>query len=179
MSRITYHIIITIIISLFFSHAVNAQVNPVRIQAEIGSSANQELTERFYDALINGEYDQVEQMLSPNFMYYASGGDSLDATGMIEMWKGYDETSTDDAVNLFSASMNVPSGAFTGDFVLAWLQASWFDETVQNTVGAWIHEIIQVQDNKIVLIYNYQDNLSIMLQSGFSIQPPSSASSNK
>ena len=173
------HISLLLGFSLLLTLSASAQLTPIRIQAEIGNSENQALVESFFAALLASDYEKAESFLAPGFIYYASGGDSLDSQGMIGMWKGYDQTSSEDAATLFTTSMNVPQGAFTGDFVLSWLDASWKDHTSGDRVSSWIHEIAQVKDGKIQLIYNYQDNLAIMMKSGFTLSPPASASAEK
>lgn len=165
--------------SLFSTLQLQAQVTHVPMQAEIGSSDHQQLAEDFYTAMIGQDYASVQSMLAPDFTYYASGGDSLNAEGLIGMWKGYEETSHNSQAVIFSSSMNVPQGPFMGEYVLAWLQASWIDNATGQETGAWIHEIIKINDGKIELMYNYQDNLSIVLQSGFTLTPPASASAEK
>ena len=58
--------------------------------------------------------------------------------------------------------------------VMAYMLSQWTHKESGNTISAWMHSTVRIEDGKIRRIYHFQDNMAILGQMGFKVVPGNS-----
>jgi ketosteroid isomerase-like protein len=168
--------------AILFTTLSFAQVELTTVEYEIPENKDQLVTlaSDFYDALIGGDFDKMASLMSDDFQILGTGPEPLGKKDYIELWKSYHR---DGDVHGISDGNIIPiqanNGGLEGPALLAWGLASWTPRGADKPIFSWMHMAMRVKNGKINLIYNYQDQLPILMQSGFKVVPPAAQSSGK
>lgn len=151
---------------------VNLQHKQTRIPAN--EQEIKTLTHTFLNHLVTGKIDQAGELLSPDFSNFASEK-PMDKANFLSMWEGYHKTSTDASIKEGGLmAFEILDGPEKGTYAGVYALTSWTPKQTQKPVNVWSHMMLKVENGKISQIYEFQDNLSSMMQMGYTLNPPGS-----
>lgn len=168
--------------TLFVSTVLQAQVaiSPMPVQALSTDSPTYQVAQQALTAAISGDTETLEGLLHPDFVAYGADTDSLDREGYVNLWKGYHAGAHDLGISqgqMFAVDTEaIPS---IGSAAMFWGLAQWTPNEAPQPVYAWTHMVIGISEGKVRLLYNFQDQLAVMMQAGFTLVPPGGNDSGK
>ena len=170
------------IIAIFSTAFSFAQVNFTSMDYSIPKNQAQLITlgNDFFHSLVSGDFEKVSSLMTDDFQVFGNGPQPLDKQTFIDVWKGYHKDGTSHGISegqIFA--VNIKEGPLAGPVILMWGAASWTPNGADKPIVSWVHNVMQVKDGKIGLIYHHQDQLSILMQMGFTVVPPSNQSGGK
>lgn len=171
--------IFTVVLLVVFSFGLKAQVQlfPMTINAPANSAELTGIGITYVESLVKGNFKSAEEVMASNFMVYQAGGDSLTKEALIKTWKGYHAEATAlTFTNGEVVAMNVKEGPSKGDWALIWGLASWTPNVTKQPIFSFTHMALQIEKGKVIRGYQFEDNLSIMMQMGYQLVPPATAS---
>ena len=155
--------------------SVQAQVQFDKMDVVIPTQSNQ-LNDHalgMLNAMIGGDFSAMKGHMHDDFMVYGVEEDSLDGTGFVKLWKSYHEGATDIKFTEGGVmAIHLNNEAMKGDAVLCYGLAQWTPKGTSQPIYSWTHLFMRYRDGKVWKIYTFQDQLPILLQSGFTVSPP-------
>jgi hypothetical protein len=155
-----------------FSLQAQSKMTPLATAVSPDAQANIAVYEQLMLGLLNGNYDQAYAVLAEDFYMLGEGPDTLRRDGLIELWKGYASQNESQSGQGWATSLDLSSPDLNGTWVMAWLHGQWTMKGTDQPIHSWVHQAAQVEDGKIKVIYQFQDNLAVLMQMGFQVVPP-------
>ncbi|RMG72960.1 MAG: nuclear transport factor 2 family protein [Bacteroidetes bacterium] len=144
----------------------------------ITNEAIPQLVQDWFTAKLSGDFEEMATYMADDFQVFGTDEQAMNKEAYINLWKGYyaeNESQGIQSGGYFAVSFD--EGEMAGDWVVYTGQATWTPKG-GNQVVSWFCQMVKVENQKIVLSYHFQDNLPIMMQMGFSLQPPAQAANN-
>ncbi|MDX2249889.1 MAG: nuclear transport factor 2 family protein [Bacteroidia bacterium] len=178
MKTFAKNLLATIFTFTFFAPVwAQVQLYPMSINSPANSAELNAIATQLVESVVTGNLQKTEALLSNDFMIYFSGGDSLTKEGFIKMWKGYHADATGHSfTNGEVVAVSVKEGPSAGDWALVWGLTQWTPNTTQSTIYSYVHLSIQIKKGKVTRCYQFQDQLPIVMQLGYQLIPPATAS---
>lgn len=172
---------VLVLVSFFFLNSVMAQVNLDRMaySTPANKAEIEEMGLKFANAMISGDFETMKSLMGDNFVIYGVSKDSLDREGYIDLWKGYHAEASNHAIpegGVFALEFTGNQQGMDGTWLMVYALATWTPNQTQKPVYSWVNMTMKVEKGKFTTAYNVQDNLAVVLQSGFQLVPPSTAS---
>lgn len=169
--------LLTLILGVLFTASLSAQVNIETPNTKVGSKANSELAKNFLTHLLTGNFAKAQTFMHDDFYAQDSGSpDSMNTEALIDRWKGYRTESHSNGFNGSMTSIDVLDGPQKGSWAMTWGLAQWTGNEADQPTFSYTHIGFRIKDKKIHRMYVYQDNLSIVMQNGFTLIPPKGSS---
>lgn len=150
---------------------VNLDITKTRIPAN--DQEIKELAHTFLTHLVQGNMDHAGDLLSNEFQNFGSEK-PMNKANFLKMWKTYHDEATDLAIKEGGLmAFEIVDGSEKGTYAGVYGLMTWTPKQTQKPVNIWGHMMIKVENGKISQIYDFQDNLSSMMQMGFTLTPPS------
>ena len=160
--------------------AVHAQVNIHQPKVVIPANETKlkALAIDFADALVRNEIEKARSLMHPDFVIYGADVDSLDRDGYLKLWKGYHAEATELGIPEGSVmAIRIEEGTEVGDWAALYGMAQWTPTGRDRPVSSWMHMLIKVENGQVARIYNFEDQLSILMQMGYQVVPPDASAS--
>lgn len=149
---------------------VNLDYTPTRIPGN--EQGIKEIAHQLLSHLVSGKLDQAGELLTTDFQNFASEN-PINKTAFLDMWKDYHANATD--LNIKEGGLmafEILEGSEKGIYVGMYGLMGWTPKQTQKPINVWGHLMLKIENGKISQIYEFQDNLSSMMQMGYTLTPP-------
>jgi ketosteroid isomerase-like protein len=122
---------------------------------------------------VDGNIDKARALLDPNAKCY--GPDAKDSSNVDDFLKNWEKnytTNLNRKIDIVQMTWRVLSGYWKGDWVSHWGTYHYTDKDSGKRYDIPYHTIAKIVDGKISDNRSYYDLLGVMLQAGFTLQPP-------
>ena len=124
---------------------------------------------------VAGDVAKARSFLSPTALTYGPGGkDSINSVDDLQNWEKSYQVHLDRKINYVSMTWRaLQEGFYKGDWVANWGIYSFTDKDSGKRMDVSYHFVSKIVNGKISTSWLYYDKLGTMLESGFTMQPPS------
>jgi ketosteroid isomerase-like protein len=127
----------------------------------------------FAKSLVTNDIETARSLMHPDFVIYGADTDSLNRDGYLDLWKRYHAEASSLGIPQGSVmALQIEEGPEAGDWAAFYGMSQWTPTGMQHPVSSWMHMLIRVEDGKVLRIYNFEDQLSILTQMGYQVVPP-------
>lgn len=172
-------LILCVLIFSFLLASAQVKLEKTQIKIPENSEELQTLGLDFISKLVQGQLDGAGALISDEFLYFNSEK-PLKKDAFLALWKSYHADASELGIKEGGImSLEIVDGSEQGQYVLIYGLQSWTPNSTKKPVSSWGHLMIKIQEEKISQVYEFQDNLSIMMQMGFSLNPPANPSGGR